>query len=461
MTIRQACLETAFQIGARLARDAVWDGDRCNWFAPVFENFTGSQQLACGTLAATLYDGTAGIGLFLAELYRATGDPLAARTARGAIEHALSRAEDIPEALHRGFYTGFLGIGFAAIHTGTVLGDEELAARGSAMVRRAIALPPEGKLAIDVMSGNAGAIPVLLEHAARCGDAALHEAAVAAGDALLASAERDERGLSWNAMGEMAELVDLSSLSDALVTEFREKKRPNLTGLSHGAGGVGWALLELGAATGEARFTAAGRDAFAYEDSWFDTATDRWPDLRNHDHASSDGPAPAAWCHGAVGIGLARIRALALTGDRALLPGIEAALQISARSIVGQLARRNANYSLCHGVAGDAELFLAWSRASGDAQSWALVEEVARQGMAEYGDTGRPWPSGTPGAGKSPSLMLGLAGTGYFYLRVYDPEHTPSILLVEPGSSHAVETAVSRAGALFGHRGVQDGQRAA
>jgi lantibiotic modifying enzyme len=449
MTIRQACIETAFQIGARLARDAVWDGNRCNWFAPVFESFTGSQQLACGTLAATLYDGTAGIGLFLAELYRATGDPLAARTAAGAIEHALDRAADVPEALHRGFYTGFLGIGFAAIRSGAALGDEELAARGSAMVRRAIALPPEGKLAIDVMSGNAGAIPVLLDIAAQSGDGGLRDAAVAAGEQLLASAERSERGLSWNAMGEMAELVDLSSLSDELVTEFREKKRPNLTGLSHGAGGVGWALLELGAATGDARFTTAGRDAFAYEDSWFDTAADCWPDLRNPDHANSNGTAPAAWCHGAVGIGLARIRALRLTGDRALLPGIEAALRISARSIVGQLARRNANYSLCHGVAGDAELFFAWVRASGDAEAWALVEEIARKGMAEYGDTGRPWPSGTPGTGESPSLMLGLAGTGYFYLRAFDPERFPSILLVEPAASTSAGAGVSPAGALF------------
>ncbi|WP_296616901.1 lanthionine synthetase LanC family protein [Sphingomonas sp.] len=434
MTTRNACLETAFHIGARLARDAIWDGERCNWFAPVYENFNGSQQLACGTLAATLYDGTAGIGLFLAELHRATGDPLAARTAAGAIEHALDRATDIPEALHRGFYTGFLGIGFAAMRIGTALGRDDFSARGLAMVRRAVALPPDGKLAIDVMSGNAGMIPVLLSLAEVCGDSGLCDAAVDAGGRLLDMAERSERGLSWNAMGEMAELVDLSSLSDDLVAEFREKRRPNLTGLSHGAGGVGWALLELGAATGEKRFTEAGRDAFSYEDSWFDAATDRWPDLRKHDHDDPGGPAPAAWCHGAVGIGLARIRALRLLGDRALLPGIEAALRISARSVVAQLARRNANYSLCHGVAGDAELFLDWTRATGDAEAWTLVEEIARQGMTEYGDSGRAWPSGTPGAGESPGLMLGLAGTGYFYLRVFDPAQVPSILLVAPAT---------------------------
>ena len=69
-------------------RDAVWDGDRCNWFSPVFDEFGGVQQLGWGTLGPTLYDGTAGIGLFLALLHRATGDEVIAATASGALEHA-------------------------------------------------------------------------------------------------------------------------------------------------------------------------------------------------------------------------------------------------------------------------------------------------------------------------------------------------------------------------------------
>src|SRR6516225_3714476 len=32
-----------------------------------------------------------------------------------------------------------------------------------------------------------------------------------------------------------------------------------------------------------------------------------------------------------------------------------------------------------------------------------------------------------------PNLMLGLAGTGYFYLRLYDPDADPSVLIVAPG----------------------------
>jgi hypothetical protein len=48
-----------------------------------------------------------------------------------------------------------------------------------------------------------------------------------------------------------------------------------------------------------------------------------------------------------------------------------------------------------------------------------------------------PWPCGVPGGGESPSLMLGLAGIGHFYLRLYDPASVPSVLLVKPEAAPA------------------------
>jgi lantibiotic modifying enzyme len=34
------------------------------------------------------------------------------------------------------------------------------------------------------------------------------------------------------------------------------------------------------------------------------------------------------------------------------------------------------------------------------------------------------------GGGETPNLMLGLAGIGYFYLRLYDPVKYPSVLII-------------------------------
>jgi lantibiotic biosynthesis protein len=57
-------------------------------------------------------------------------------------------------------------------------------------------------------------------------------------------------------------------------------------------------------------------------------------------------------------------------------------------------------------------------------------------GIERYERTGLMWPSGindpsgtTPGQQETPGLMLGLAGTGYFYLRLANPMTMKSILV--------------------------------
>ena len=89
------------------------------------------------------------------------------------------------------------------------------------------------------------------------------------------------------------------------------------------------------------------------------------------------------------------------------------------------------NYSLCHGLAGNAEVLLDGDHVLGVecAGAGALAGEVARRGVERYGARGAAWPCGI--AGETPSLMLGLAGIGRFYLRMHDPA-LPSLLLLRP-----------------------------
>jgi len=55
------------------------------------------------------------------------------------------------------------------------------------------------------------------------------------------------------------------------------------------------------------------------------------------------------------------------------------------------------------------------------------IREVAHAGIERYAKRGHPWPCGMNG--DTPNLMLGLAGIGYFYLRLAIPA-IPSILLL-------------------------------
>jgi lantibiotic modifying enzyme len=97
-------------------------------------------------------------------------------------------------------------------------------------------------------------------------------------------------------------------------------------------------------------------------------------------------------------------------------------------------ASGQANYSLCHGCAGNAELLLQAARILGGAEHTRIAEWVAEDGIERFHATRTPWPSGVPGGWESPNLMLGSAGTGHFLLRLYHPEAIPPVVMVGPTS---------------------------
>ena len=97
------------------------------------------------------------------------------------------------------------------------------------------------------------------------------------------------------------------------------------------------------------------------------------------------------------------------------------------------------NVSLCHGHPGNAELFvvarevLARRPAPMPAGPWATVPERAANFVDErYLRRRLPCPAGIPTREESPCLLLGNAGLGYFFLRLFDPTRTPSVLLPVP-----------------------------
>ena len=95
----------------------------------------------------------------------------------------------------------------------------------------------------------------------------------------------------------------------------------NLTGFSHGAAGIGWALAELYAASREGGFRAAALEAFRYERSCWNPGKRNWPDFREDEPEY-----PVHWCHGATGIGLSRLRTWQILGDPELLAEAHSAL---------------------------------------------------------------------------------------------------------------------------------------
>src|SRR5262249_34233481 len=134
-----------------------------------------------------------------------------------------------------------------------------------------------------------------------------------------------------------------------------------LTGFSHGTAGISWALLELAARTGEGRFRPPALGGIAYERSLFSPEARNWPDLRL---SATPGPGTIAeparfrvwWCHGAPGVGLARLGCLPHL-DALALAEIEAAC---GTTLAGGFGR---NHALCHGDLGNLELLVECERA--------------------------------------------------------------------------------------------------
>jgi lantibiotic modifying enzyme len=203
----------------------------------------------------------------------------------------------------------------------------------------------------------------------------------------------------------------------------------DLTGYSHGAAGIALALLELHARTGDDRFREGALGGFAYERRHFSAEQQNWPDFR-----SFASPTPQqlsyslAWCHGAPGIGLARVRAFALTGETTYRREAEFAINTTYRPLA--MPAGNDNYSLCHGIGGNAELFIVAADVLGDERYRAAAESVGDRGIQTVHAQRNPWPCGVLSGGETPNFMLGTAGIGYFYLRLYDSRAVPSMLLI-------------------------------
>ncbi len=178
---------------------------------------------------------------------------------------------------------------------------------------------------------------------------------------------------------------------------------------------------------------------FRYEQKWFSPEKGNWPDLRSHE-SEKELIYGDMWCHGAAGIALSRIRAYKLTGLQVFYDEAVAALNTTYSNIVTMLndPQNRFNYSLCHGIAGNADILLYGGQQLENPQFVELAHQVGKRGIELYENNEISWPSGvtdptglTAGQEETPGLMLGLAGTGLFYLRLYD-KNVKTALITTP-----------------------------
>ncbi|WP_158046879.1 lanthionine synthetase LanC family protein [Skermanella pratensis] len=365
-------------------------------------------SLTIGPVGPDLYGGSTGIALLFAAVAATGGreqDRAAALAALVPVRAALS--DGLIGALvgHKvGAGSGIGSVAYGLARVAGLLDRPDLlddACRAAALIGdRAVADDER----LDVVDGSAGALLALLALAEVSGDAdgSLRSRADRCGRHLLARRRpcRSSGARVWSAGGEP------------------------VTGLSHGAAGIAYALARLAGATGSTEFLDAAAEAVAWENEVLIGGVGTWRRMAvaGHDHSRPIN----SWCHGAAGIGLARLAGLPVLKGPAIDGDIDAAV---AAVLGGGLAEVD---HPCCGTLGRAELLL---NAGQGLTRPDLVGEARRIGAALVAAADseggfQHYPS-LPRSVFNPGFWQGSAGIGYMLLRLARPERLPSVLVWE------------------------------
>jgi lantibiotic modifying enzyme len=390
-----------------------WDGDDVD---PVHSEQQGRPVLLHGALDDGLLTGRAGIAVALAACSRLPGGSSAWSMLARQTMHSLLGNRPALQPGGLGWQSGVLGIARAAKLVGELTGDPSLLSAGKEAAAWAIrALGDDIALCppyADLLDGEAGHLTAVL--AAELPDAAepvRREVARRLVAQIAGRATRDARGASW-AMAGIA---------------------PSVVGLAHGGSGIALAL-SAAQASGLAVNGLIG-DALRWEDGHYAASRGGWPDLR-----VSERPAGLAWCHGAPGVGIAAAYRSAVIGDHfAEISYARARLAVAAHRPNGSAF----DGTLCHGLSGVIELHLAGAEAwpSAAAEHVRSARMVARHLTRAASGGHPPWMCGVRG-GRTPNVLVGLAGVALTLVRCHDPMVVPT--LAHPGLPVAAAHSVKR-----------------
>ncbi|MGH2369342.1 MAG: lanthionine synthetase LanC family protein, partial [Chloroflexota bacterium] len=289
---------------------------------------------------------------------------------------------------------GRSGVGMAWLHLAAATNDVAALGEAKAYGDRLVRTAP-GPV-VDFLGGAAGEGIFLVRLWEASHDGRFLDGAVRRAEWVRDQGVRDETGLHWP-------------------SRAGQSQSRWMPGFAHGDAGVAHFLVLLHQATGDAAWADLPREAAATLSSHAqpDQGGLNWPYL-----VGGSGPPVCQWCHGAPGVGLFYAKASEVLGDAAYLTTAKAAAETTFA--YGDIRQ---NPTQCHGLAGNAELFIELYRLTHEplwlerAHHFAIRVLHYRSATPE----GDLWPADDPGY-FSPDFMCGAAGTGHFFLRLWQPD---------------------------------------
>jgi len=385
--------------------------------------------------AEGIYSGVSGIVLFFLELYRKTNSQeyleAAVEGMKWVTDYCKTKPSDYPALI-----TGRMGVPYSLLRMNRFsreTGEKHYVEDALAIAKELVEITDlRYKRVDDLINGTSGSLLAYVHLHAVTGETWILQVIDQYIQHLLEWAHTGPSGLYW---------------------DRSESSSSGLCGFSHGAAGIGFTFLEIGRYFRNETFFKIAEQAFRYERHFFREDLKNWPDLRKGIYSDEDREKHRkaflendmeffnstgdmnAWCHGASGIGLSRLRAFQVLNNELYRQEALTAIEKTISTDLNELPNLNIprSFTLCHGSGGNADLFLRAYRLFKDPQYLELSIKVALRGLDSY-EKNRYYVSGFSTAGpnqQDTSLFMGNAGVGYFYLRVLDPLNVPSVLIPE------------------------------
>jgi type 2 lantibiotic biosynthesis protein LanM len=404
-------VQEAVEIAQELQKNAIYGADgSVTWIG--MEYIQGSQRLQLQPLGYDLYDGVCGVALFLAALSKITGNRKFQELALGALRHLKKTLHDTEskssvktiDRIGIGGATGIGSIIYSLVRIGQFLNEPDLLNLATIAASRISQESIASDRQFDLMAGTGGTILGLLAlyHATLKPDI-LEQAAVCGYYLMKKRVASESTFRTW------------STLDNKL-----------LTGFSHGAAGISYALLRLYKATQDSIFLEGAEEAIAYERSVFSTTEGNWPDLRAFVINNGKSSYMNSWCHGAAGIGLARLGSLMILDTAEIRHDIAVALKTTQQIGLQNLDR------VCCGNFGRLETLLVAASELSRPELLETAQRQASQLVARSKQAGSFYLfSESIRDVYNPGFFQGTAGIGYELLRLSHSDLLPSVLLLE------------------------------
>ncbi|KXH80333.1 MULTISPECIES: type 2 lanthipeptide synthetase LanM family protein [Bacillus] len=385
--------EKAIEIVEHLKKKAVigWDSQNLSWINTSIIN--GKFHLI--PMNDSLYDGLSGISLMYLSLWKITKEDDYLTTAERIVSDIMSRIDSTKNDIPIGAFTGFSSILYTVLNF-YALTDKAV----YALYAKKLILIIRNKLPkerfLDVISGIAGTLIVLIRYYELTRELEILELAKKCGDLIINKA------------------IKVSSQEVGWITI---DKKP-LSGFSHGNAGIIFALHLLNKHINSKKIKDIINKGLQFEVN--NKYQSRWNDLRTSKPDSDI----EAWCHGSAGILLSRLE-LQSSDDNYVTNQSKIDIDHAISNIKQSGFGKEQN--LCHGDIGNALITLKYAQYTQE-EKWNLIlqdyfSKVIPAYILELQNNIQP-----------PGLMTGLAGVVYGLLLFYD-SRLPNVLTLELGKT--------------------------